>query len=109
MNENIPTNENQAEKILNEREVLNMFEEITGGDFEISRSLENEDGLYILEVQTKDEAGDIVQYNYIREGKYLEGSSSETVIDVVFFSDGIPVGGHSIKKYKGGVWVEEAV
>ena len=108
MNENIPTNENGAEQFPNEREVLNLFEEITGGDFEIVRSLEDENGLYILEVQRTDEAGDIEQYNYIREGKYPEASSRETVIDVVFLSDGIPVGGHPVKKYEGGVWVDEA-
>ncbi|USN88552.1 MAG: hypothetical protein H6780_03640 [Candidatus Nomurabacteria bacterium] len=107
MNENIPTNEGNVEKFPNEREILNLFEEIIGGDFEISRQLEDEGGLYILEVRTKDEIGDVVQYNYIRAGKYPEGSSSETVIDVIYYDGDIPVGGHPVKKYKEGVWVDE--
>lgn len=107
MSENIPTNEDSAEKFPNEREVLNEFDEIIGGDYEIFRSHEDEEGIYILEVRTTDEMGDTVQYNYIRAGSYSEGSSTETVIDVVFFMGDVPCGGHAVKKYKEGVWVSD--
>ena len=50
MNENIPTNESGAEKYPNEREMLNLFEEIINGDFEITRSVEDEEGLSALDV-----------------------------------------------------------
>ncbi len=70
MNETISAHEGGSEKIPNEREVLNVIESIIGPDFEILQSLEDENGLYILEVQAKDEMGDLVQYNYIRAGKY---------------------------------------
>lgn len=108
MSENIPTNENGVEKIPREREVLNIIEKIIGNDYEVLRNLEDEKGLYLLEVQTTDESGDLVQYNYQREGAYKEGKSLDTIIDVVFFSDGIPVGGHTVAKYKEGTWVEES-
>jgi hypothetical protein len=105
MSEKIPA----SESIPNEREVLNQIERIIGDNFEITCSLEDEAGIYMLEVRTVDEAGDSVQYNYIRVGRYPEGSSSETVIDVVFFSGDVPVGGHVISKYVNGEWVQESV
>lgn len=108
MREKIPNNSAESsEKIHNEREVLDIFESIIQGKYEILRGLEDENGLYILDVKTVDESGDIVMYTYIRAGKYPEGSSLETVIDVIFYSGDIPVGGHPITKYKNGEWVKE--
>lgn len=107
MSEKISTHEGGAEKFPNEREILNQFDEIIGGDFEVLRTLEDENGVYIVEARTFDEAGDVVQYNYIRAGSYPEGSSTETVIDVIFFMGDMPVGGHPVKKYKSGIWVPE--
>lgn len=107
MTENTPTNENNAEKILNEREVLNVFDEIIEGEYEIFRSLEDENGLYILEVRAMDAGGDIVQYNYVRKNSNPKNFSTETVIDVVFFMGDVPCGGHPVKKFKEGVWVPE--
>ncbi len=57
-----------------------------------------------MDVKTKDEAGDDVQYIYTRAGSYPEGSAAETKIDVVFYDGDMPVGGHSVKKFKDGVW-----
>jgi hypothetical protein len=108
MIDKIPTNENTAEKIHNEREVLNMFEEIIDGDFEILRNLEDESGLYILEVQSRDEEGDLVQHNYMRAGTYAEGFAAETTIDVVFHMGDMPCGGHAVRKYRDGTWIDIA-
>jgi hypothetical protein len=108
MSETIPSKENGSERFPNEREILNQFEEIIAGEFQITKKLEDEKGLYKLEAQRTDEAGDLEQYNYIRAGEYPEGSSLETVIDIVFFSGDIPVGGRAIKKYQGGEWIDEA-
>jgi len=104
MNEKIQSIENQAEKIPNEREVLNVFEDIIEGEFDIVRMLEDDEGLYMLDVKTLDQDGDMVQYIYTRAGSYKEGSSLETKIDVVFYNGEFPCGGHSVKKYTGGVW-----
>jgi hypothetical protein len=104
MNENNENNEKTSEAIPNEREVLNVIEGIIGHDFEIIRSLEDEQGLYILEVKTTDEAGDPVQYHYVRAGHYPEGGSLETVIDVVYYMGDIPAGGHPVAKYIGNKW-----
>ena len=103
MNENIPNNENQAEKILNEREVINALEELAGNEYEIVRSEEDEEGLKRLDITTKDENGEMVKFDYTRND-----NAGETVIDVVYFDGDMPVGGHPVKKYKDGVWVAEA-
>ena len=98
MNENIPNNEGKIEKIFSEREVLNILDEVIGGDYEITSSVEDEDGLSKMEVRTKDEAGEIVQYDYRRKD-----NAGETVFDVVFFDGDMPVGGHPVRKYIEGV------
>ena len=108
MTENTHDIENQAEHNPNEREVLNIFEGIIGTDYEVLRSLDDEQGLYMLEVRVKGDDGDWIQYNYIKAGKYPEGSSSETVIDVIFFDGDMPAGGHPISKYVNGEWVQES-
>lgn len=108
MNEKNPSNEKAQEAIPNEREVLNIIEGIIGSDFEIVKSLEDAQGLYLLEVTAVDEGGDPVHYNYMRAGKYSEGGSLETVIDVVFFDGDTPVGGHLVAKFENGNWVHES-
>jgi hypothetical protein len=102
MNEKILTNENAAEKILSEREVLNALEEVAGGDYEVVRREEDEYGLKKLDITTKGEDGEIVKYDYTRDD-----NAGETVIDVVYFDGDMPVGGRAVKKYKQGVWVNE--
>lgn len=107
MNEYTPSNERGAEKIPNEREVLNQLESIIGNDFEIVRSLEDERGLYLLEVDTKDAAGDLIKYSYHRAGEFKEATSKATAIDVLFYMGDIPFGGNTLATYVDGTWVPE--
>lgn len=104
MTESINTTESGPEKTPNEREVLNYLESVIGKDFEIKRSLENEEGLYLLQVESTDEAGDPVVFTYQKAGNYPEGRSNETVIDVVYYMGDMPVGGDTIAKYTGNTW-----
>jgi superfamily I DNA and RNA helicase len=101
MNENIPTIENGSEKILSEREVINALEELAGGDYEIVRREEDEEGIKRLDITTKDENGEMVKFDYTRND-----NAGETVIDVVYQEDDVAVGGHPVKKYKQNVWVD---
>ena len=103
MNENIPTNENGVEKILTEREVLNVLEELIEGEYEVVRREEDEDGLRKFDITTKDENGEMVKFDYTRND-----AAGETVIDVVYFDGDMPVAGRAVKKYKLGVWVNES-
>lgn len=106
MSENAPNNETGTEKIPNEREILNQFESIIGNDFEIVRSLEDEQGPYLIEVKILDEVGDPAIYTYQRAGNFNEGSSNETVIDVVYYMGDMPVGGDTVARYKDNTWVK---
>lgn len=46
-----------------------------------------------------------MQYNYMRVGTYAEGFAAETTIDVVFHMGDIPCGGHAVRKYRDGQWI----
>jgi hypothetical protein len=104
MIDQIPTQESSAERFPNEREVLNLLEDIIGGDFEIGRTLENEEGLYLLEVHTTDETGDPVTYMYKKVGAYPESQSARTAIEVVYYNGDIPCGGDTVAILENGVW-----
>jgi hypothetical protein len=99
--------ENNLERNPNEREVLNVMEAIVGTEFTLVQRLEDESGIYVLDIETVDEVGEKVQYQYIRAGTYPGGySSAETVIDVVYFVGDMPVGGRPVKKYIQGEWID---
>ena len=102
MNEKIPAHESGAEKFPNEREILNLLEGIISGDFEITQTVEDEEGLSALDVVAIGEDGEKVGYDYRRKD-----FAEETVIDVVFYVGDIPCGGHALKKFKSGAWVDE--
>lgn len=102
MNENIPTNEGDAEKFPSEREILNLFEEIINSEFEITCTEEDEEGLSAFNVIAVGEDGEKVGYDYRRKDFF-----GNTVIDVVFYMDDIPCDGNTLKKYKEGEWTDE--
>jgi len=102
MNENIPTTENSVEKILSEREVMDALEELAGGEYEIARREEDEEGIKRLDIITRDEKGEMVKFDYTRND-----NAGEAVIDVVYFDGDMPVGGRAVKKNKQGAWVSE--
>ncbi len=106
MNEYIPNNESGAEKMPNEREVLNQIESIIGGDYEFVKSLEDENGPYLIQVKVLDGVGDPAVYTYQRAGAFNECSSSETVIDVVYYMGDMPVGGDTVARYKDNSWTK---
>ncbi len=109
MKETLPNVGNKLEeKIQNEREVLNLIESLIGNNYEVIRRLQDENGLYMLDIKTIDESGDDVVYTYTREGVYPEGFSSETVVDVIFYMGELPVGGRSVAKFVDGVWIKES-
>ena len=78
--------------------------------FEVIKEIEDEEGLCILEVQTRDKDGEIVQYNYIRAGKSSahDKNSNKTVIDIIYFSMGIPWGGDQVAMNTDGEWVKQS-
>jgi len=101
--EHLPTSE----------EVLELFEKLVGEvKFSERRKLEDEQGLYLWEIEIVQEDGGTTEYSYIRKGNYKErglagGSASETAIHVTYFDDqGVPISGHSTCKLIDDKWIE---
>ncbi len=69
----------------------------------VERSLEDAQGLYLLEVRSvpqPDEDG-LIELTYMRKGSFPEGVSLQTRIDVVYYdSEGNPEGGRPLKVLK---------
>ena len=96
-----PPKETRELAIPTEAEVMALFCELTEGkEFTVTRRMEDEKGLYLLEVELSNADGGKTEYLYMRKGQYAEGGSAkETAIHVVFYdSDGMPDGGESAKK-----------
>jgi hypothetical protein len=74
----------------------------------VKRELSDERGLYLLEVEIPgDKPGETTEYIYQRKGKAPNGTAPlETVIDITYFVDGVPLGGHSVAEYdtKANTW-----
>ncbi len=112
MHEGPPKIEASPEHIPTPEEVRALFEKfIEGKEYTERRKLEDENGLYLLEVELPADAdGGHTEYSYIRKGDYKSqgkpgGSSAETVMNVTFFdSDGIPTGGNSVATLVNGEW-----
>lgn len=101
------------ERIPSAEEVLALFEKLVGeAKFGERRKLEDEQGLYLWEIEIAQEDGGTTEYSYIRKGNYKEkglagGSASETAIHVTYFdNEGIPISGHSVAKLVDGEWVD---
>lgn len=111
MSEKIPSFETKVELIPSEEEITSVFEALVEGkEYETRRKRNDEKGVYLWEIELKDEAedGGTVEYSYSRAGVYPENKSTETVVHVTYFdADGVPQGGHSVALYKNGKWTME--
>jgi len=101
------------ERIPTPEEVLALFEKLVGeAKFGERRRLEDEQGLYLWEIEITQEDGGTTEYSYIRKGNYKErglagGSASETAIHVTYFdNEGVPISGHSVSKLIDGKWID---
>ncbi len=107
MHEGPPTEEEGGkESYPGREEVLKMFLEFVGeSEYEEVRQCEDEEGLYLWDIVVEGEDGN-TEYSYMRQGHYAEGEASETAIHVTYTDgEGIPVGGHSVAKYRNGEWM----
>jgi hypothetical protein len=101
--------ERGQEMIPTRDEVMEVVSRFAEG-FVLVRELSDEQGLYLLEAKIEGEKpGETTQFEYMRKGQFPNGNqSSETVIHVVFYQDGIPCGGHDVANRDSvtGEWVE---
>lgn len=107
MIENIPQNEGGAEKIPNEREVLNKFQEIIGSaDYAEIEKIEDEQGLQKLAIQTVDATGDQLDIFYIRTMTDPDGDKRPSRIHQTLYMGDTPCGSGTQYDYIDGQWVE---
>lgn len=92
--------EAQSEKILSSEEVLEALSQHAEG-FTLSRELSDEKGVYLREIEVQGEKeGEVVEYQYMRKGMHSNhNQSSETVIRVTYYQDGIPVTGETVARF----------
>lgn len=97
--------EQEPERIPTAEEVQEALREFIGKDFEVKRTLEDEQGLYILEVETPGDAeGEVIEYAYMRKGSYPEGAITATEIHVTYYVDGEAISGTSFAKFVDNKW-----
>ncbi len=84
-------------KILSREEVLKAISEHVEG-YTLSRELSDEKGVYLREVEVAGEKeGEVTEYQYMRKGRHSNhNESDQTAISVIYYRDGVPVGGERI-------------
>jgi hypothetical protein len=98
--------EEKQESIPTSEDIQSVFEELLEGkEYETRRKLEDEQGLYLWEIEISEEDGH-TEYLYMRKGRYEEGGqASDTAIHIAFFDeDDFPISGSSVAKYMEGEW-----
>ena len=93
------------EHIPTPEEVDSVFKELIKKEYTEVRKREDEKGLYLLEVTTPGESEDeVVEYAYMRKGRYPEGESSTNEIHVTYYQNDIPISGTSVARCIDGQW-----
>lgn len=66
--------------------------------YTLGRELSDEKGVYLREVELKGEKeGETTEYQYMRKGTHgNQNASAETMISVIYYEDGVPVGGDRV-------------
>ena len=107
MLEKPPANECVPERFPSEQEVREQFKALIEGKYTIIDRRTDKNGLYFLQAEATDAAGDRVHYDYMRAGQYGKIFSNETVICAAFFVGETPCGGRVCKIYREGDWFDE--
>jgi hypothetical protein len=92
--------EESPERILSSEEVLAAISEHAEG-YTLSRELSDEKGVYLREVEVAgDKEGEVTEYQYMRKGTHANhNESDQTAISVIYYQDGVPVGGQRIATF----------
>ncbi len=94
------------ERIPTSEEVYSAFKELTDKEYKEARKLEDEKGVYLLEITVAgDKEGEVVEYSYMRKGNHSKKMQSlESAIHVTYYKDGFPISGTSVGRFVDGVW-----
>lgn len=93
------------EKVPSIEEIRIVLNEAIGSrEFKEVKMLEDECGVFLMEVQVDGPAG-IVEYGYMRKGRYGQNQTSTTSVHAVFYdNNGIPSGGCKFAELVDGTW-----
>jgi len=101
--------EDHSERIPSKEEVLDVLDVLAKGEkFDHVRERFDDKGLYLLEIKIDDpKTGESIHFEYRRKGKYPEGATASTVVNIEFYSDGQYVNGHNVADLdpKTGMWL----
>lgn len=103
-----PNFEEKEEHAPTFEEVVSLIKEIVGEkECREDRKLEDEKGVYLLELVIVEEGGTKTEYSYRRKGKSSAGDALSCVINVTYYdADGMPVGGRSVADFIEGKWIK---
>jgi len=96
----------ESESIPTSEDIKFVFEKLLEGkEYKTRRKLEDEQGLYLWEIEIPEEDGH-TEYLYMRKGRHEEGGqASDTAIHIAFFDkNDFPVSGYSVAKYIEKEW-----
>lgn len=101
---NLMNLEQAPEHIPSAEEVRGLFAKLLDGKaYTETKRLEDERGLYRFDVTVKSGSA---EYSYMRKGAYPgAGWSADTVINVIFYEEGMPISGSSVAKCENGHWI----
>ncbi len=102
------TMESSPERIPSKNEVLIFISRFVENPT-VTRELSDSKGLYLLEVQTKGtEQGEIVEYQYMRKGRFGMNQARETGICVTSYKNSTPEHSDMIAVYNSerGEWID---
>jgi len=79
--------------------------------YTLGRELTDDKGVYLREIEVEGETiAETIEYQYIRRGDHgNQNASAKTMISVIYYDDGKPVGGRvlSVLDEETGEWKEE--
>jgi len=102
---NIEASGQRFRDVLTVGEIRDALSAFIVGEWKATRELADECGPYLLEAEVNDsEAGGMVQYAFRRAGTYREFQTRVTTIEVVYYKNGIPVGGKTVANFVNGKW-----
>lgn len=91
--------EKGPERVLSKEEVMKELL-VYAENGEIVKELSDEKGLYMLYIEIKGEKpGETIQYEYDRKGVYPNNRLLKTSIELVYYRDGMPIGGETVTVY----------
>ncbi len=95
----------EAETTPSEEEIASVFKELGLENATETRKLTDEKGVYVWEVEIPSHEENIVmEFAYMRKGKYGNQGSTATEIHVTYYENGIPFNGTTAAKFENGKW-----